>query len=420
MSFPSPLFSGKPALAALLLILATLHGCATPESLSEQLTPLHTQLAKLERQQKTDLQHMQEAATLARRQTEQAEARALALTNRLADESQAHHTRLKAAETNIAALASGQTHLASVLEQAMLTTRQTTETALQRTEQTQAALQASENRLTRMSHTHGTQLAELSERQTHLEKRQENHRTELEAQLQTQAQIQVQTQAQVQAQAQAQEQARKVTQGIDQSLAQWQEAQREIQGNMLAQWQSSQQEQQTTQKKALEQLEERTNTRNDNNLKQANSNLIARLAQAEKRASDAQRMAEDAMAAIGLGPRKILGRVARSITLTDDKTLFPLNSPDLGEKDIIKLNALSDYIKTLDANYHLSIHGYTDGFGSDDYNYELGKARAEVVKIYLNEKRGIPLLRMSVISHGGIGATPGGKSNRRIVVDVLQ
>lgn len=420
MSFPIPPFSGKPALAALLFILVTLHGCATPESLSEQVAPLQAQLVKLEHQQKTDLQHMQASAALARKQAEQAETRALALSNRLADENSTHHTRLNAAETNIAALASAQKHLADVLEQAMLATRQTTETALQRTEQTQTALQATENRLTQLRSTHEARLAELGEqwgeRQNNLEKQQEKQRTELEAQALAQAREVTQTLTQTLT--------KNLTQTFEQAIAQSGETQREGQRealrNTLAQWQTGQQEQQAAQKKALEQLEERTNTRNDNSLKQAQASLNARLAQAEKRAADAQRMAEDAMAAIGLGPRKILGRVVRSITLTDDKTLFPLNSPDLGEKDIAKLNTFADYIKTLDANYHLSIHGYTDGFGSDDYNYELGKARAEVVKIYLNEKRGIPLLRMSVISHGGIGSTPGGKSNRRIVIDVLQ
>ena len=163
------------------------------------------------------------------------------------------------------------------------------------------------------------------------------------------------------------------------------------------------------------------NTHTDTRIQENNSALASRMDQLEKRVNEAMRMAEDALAALGLGPRKIFGKVVHSVTLTDDKTLFPINSPELGDKDIAKLNAVADYVKTLDVNYHIAIHGHTDGFGADDYNYELGKARAEVVKGYLHQKRGIPLLRMSVISHGGVGATSYREgANRRIAIEVLQ
>ncbi len=149
--------------------------------------------------------------------------------------------------------------------------------------------------------------------------------------------------------------------------------------------------------------------------------LEARLAKVEKRLEEVAAMAMDALDATGLGQRRILGKVVYSITLTDDKTLFPINSPELGEKDKAQLDELADRLKGMGTNYHLQIQGHTDGFGAEDYNYELGKARAEVVKNYLNEKWRIPLLRMSVISYGALGA-PGyaGKSNRRIVVQILQ
>ncbi len=147
----------------------------------------------------------------------------------------------------------------------------------------------------------------------------------------------------------------------------------------------------------------------------------ARLAALSKRLDEVARMAQDAYDATGLGQRKIFGKVIESITLTEDKTLFPINSPTLGEQDKAKLDALALRLKTLGTNYHLQIQGHTDGFGSDDYNYELGKARAEVVKNYLKEQGGIPLLRMSVMSYGSIESTGyATKSNRRVVVQVLQ
>jgi len=147
----------------------------------------------------------------------------------------------------------------------------------------------------------------------------------------------------------------------------------------------------------------------------------ARLAALSKRLEEVARMAQDAYDATGLGQRKIFGKVVESIILTEDKTLFPINSPTLGDQDKAKLDALALRLKTLGTNYHLQIQGHTDGFGSDDYNYELGKARAEVVKNYLKEQGGIPLLRMSVMSYGSIESTGyAAKGNRRIVVQVLQ
>ena len=132
-------------------------------------------------------------------------------------------------------------------------------------------------------------------------------------------------------------------------------------------------------------------------------------------------MAQDALDATGMGQRRIVGKVVHAVTLTDDKTLFPINSPVLGEKDMVKLDELAARVKAMGTWFHLQIQGHTDGFGSEDYNYELGRARAEVVKNYLNEKGGIPLLRMSVISYGASEAPNySGNSNRRIVVHVLQ
>ena len=149
--------------------------------------------------------------------------------------------------------------------------------------------------------------------------------------------------------------------------------------------------------------------------------LAASLAKIEKRLEEVAGMAQDALDATGLGQRRILGKVIHTVTLTDDKTLFPINSPVLGEKDMTKLDELAARVKAMGTWFHLQIQGHTDGFGSEDYNYELGRARAEVVKGYLNEKGGIPLLRMSVISYGAAeAANYSGKSNRRIVVHVLQ
>lgn len=147
----------------------------------------------------------------------------------------------------------------------------------------------------------------------------------------------------------------------------------------------------------------------------------ARLAALAKRLEEVAAMAQDALDATGLGQRKLFGKVLESVTLTEDKTLFPINSPNLGEQDKAKLDALALRLKALGTNYHLQIQGHTEGLGAEDSNYALGKARAEVVKNYLNEKCLIPLFRMSVMSFGAVeAASQSGRSNRRIVVQVMQ
>lgn len=147
----------------------------------------------------------------------------------------------------------------------------------------------------------------------------------------------------------------------------------------------------------------------------------ARLAALSQRLEEVAAMAQDALDATGLGQRKIYGKVVEVVTLTEDKTLFPITSPEMGAGDRAKLDALARRLKAFGTHYHLQIQGHTDGFGADDYNYELGKARAEVVKNYLNEHGGIPLFRMSVMSYGSLEAAgQPDKSNRRIVLQVLQ
>lgn len=149
--------------------------------------------------------------------------------------------------------------------------------------------------------------------------------------------------------------------------------------------------------------------------------LSSRLAQLEQRLVQTERTAQEALDLANGDERAFRGRMLFSVTLHDDKTLYPINSPDLGQGDISVLDGLVKRLKPLDKHYHLVIEGHTDDYGSDDNQYELGRARAEVVKRYLNEKEGIPLARMSVVSFGAADPLPGyGHSNRRIVVQVMQ
>ena len=132
------------------------------------------------------------------------------------------------------------------------------------------------------------------------------------------------------------------------------------------------------------------------------------------------RMARSAMELAAQSDIRSNGKVAFTTRLTEDKTLYPLNLQVVGSKDRAVLDALVKRLKALGKDYHLEIQGHTDNTSGDDYNYHLGKARAEVMKRYLHETGGIPLSWMSVISYGATQPLdPQSNSNRRIVIQTL-
>ncbi len=150
----------------------------------------------------------------------------------------------------------------------------------------------------------------------------------------------------------------------------------------------------------------------------ARAALAERVTQAEMRLDEATTLARQAMDMAAQSDILVNGKVVHSVTLTEDRTLYPINLPDLHGRDAAQLDELAARLNKMEnENYHLEIQGHTDNLGTDDYNYQLAKARAEVAKRYLHEKGGIALNRMSVISYGA--TTPldlNGRSNRRIAI----
>ncbi len=152
----------------------------------------------------------------------------------------------------------------------------------------------------------------------------------------------------------------------------------------------------------------------------ANAALSKRLQLAEDKLS---RLAGHVQEALALTAKEIFlanGREAFSVILTDDKVLYPQNDPALDSRDVAKLNQLALKLGKLDQEYHLDIQGHTANNSTEDNNYNLGKARAEVVKRYLHEQQNISINRMSTISYGASKPlTPENGPNRRIYVRVL-
>jgi outer membrane protein OmpA-like peptidoglycan-associated protein len=153
---------------------------------------------------------------------------------------------------------------------------------------------------------------------------------------------------------------------------------------------------------------------------QGTAALDGRLSETEKRVNTLAAQVQEALAASKQDYIRQYGKLVSTVKLTEDKTLYPINSPELGAGDRAKLDALAARLKGSQEEYHLDIQGHTDNIGTDDINYALGKARAEVVKRYLHERGGLPLSRMSTISYAATQpVTSGATGNRRIVVNLL-
>ena len=132
--------------------------------------------------------------------------------------------------------------------------------------------------------------------------------------------------------------------------------------------------------------------------------------QALQRANDAHVLAE--------------GKFLYEVVLSDDSVKFPTDVDSLSPEAEQRLNELAQRLRAENANVYLEIQGYTDATGPESYNDELGQARAEAVRRYLN-RQGVALNRMATISYVesepvAPNDTPEGRSqNRRVAIVVL-
>jgi len=113
------------------------------------------------------------------------------------------------------------------------------------------------------------------------------------------------------------------------------------------------------------------------------------------------------------------------VTLTDDAVHFGFNRSDLSADAKAALDAFAKRVKDENKNVYIEIQGNTDSVGSEQYNVQLGQARAEAAMRYLTMQHGFPLHRMSAISYGEFkpiadNKTADGRAkNRRVTLVVL-
>jgi peptidoglycan-associated lipoprotein len=150
-----------------------------------------------------------------------------------------------------------------------------------------------------------------------------------------------------------------------------------------------------------------------------------KLGEHDTKITQLSRESQEALDRIQSTEKLAKGKLLYEVTLTDDAVRFGFDRSDLTDSAREVLENLINQLKAENRNVWIEIQGYTDAFGTDDYNMKLGEARAEAVRRYLAEN-GIPLHRISTISYGesrpiAENKTKAGRSkNRRVVILVLE
>jgi OmpA-OmpF porin, OOP family len=111
------------------------------------------------------------------------------------------------------------------------------------------------------------------------------------------------------------------------------------------------------------------------------------------------------------------------VSLTRNVT-FAVNSSSLSSQDRAALDHIAGIVGSVQTGYMLELQGFTDNSGSEQYNINLSRRRAESVQRYL-VGRNVPLFRISILGLGdespvADNKTKAGRSqNRRVEVRIL-
>jgi outer membrane protein OmpA-like peptidoglycan-associated protein len=118
------------------------------------------------------------------------------------------------------------------------------------------------------------------------------------------------------------------------------------------------------------------------------------------------------------------GKFLYAMVLQDDGVKFKAGQHALSPEDEARLTEFAEKLKTDNKNVYLEVQGHTDATGNADANMRLGQARADAVRLFLNQ-HGIALNRISTISYGATAPVASNKTkdgraqNRRVLIVVL-
>ncbi len=135
-------------------------------------------------------------------------------------------------------------------------------------------------------------------------------------------------------------------------------------------------------------------------------------------------LARDALGRANAAHKLAEGKFVYAATLTEETARFATSKADLPPEAQARLTQISDQLIADNKNVYIEIQGHTDNTGSPTINQNIGMARAEAVRLFLNQ-RGVPLNRMSSISYRDTAPvapndSPASRAaNRRVVLIVM-
>ena len=125
----------------------------------------------------------------------------------------------------------------------------------------------------------------------------------------------------------------------------------------------------------------------------------SRLDQQEDDMGEISQTAQEALERAIAAGKLAEGTFLFETVFSDDKVRFGFDEANLTDTATQALDIFVEDLKSRDENVYIEIQGHTDSTGGEEYNFQLGQRRAEAVRRYLSTK-GIPLVRMAVISYG--------------------
>ncbi|HSE83375.1 MAG TPA: OmpA family protein [Thermodesulfobacteriota bacterium] len=109
---------------------------------------------------------------------------------------------------------------------------------------------------------------------------------------------------------------------------------------------------------------------------------------------------------------------------TDEGVSFGFDSASISDNAINEINEFTSHLPN--GSSKIVVAGHTDSTGDEDYNYELGKKRAETVARYLITQKVVDPTRIAVVSYGESSpiadnfTIEGRKKNRRVEILVYE
>jgi len=149
-----------------------------------------------------------------------------------------------------------------------------------------------------------------------------------------------------------------------------------------------------------------------------------RVTQTDTRVTQVEGTAGEALQRANAAHKLAEGKFLYEVVLSDDSVKFPVNRDELSPEAEARLAELAQRLKGENRNVYLEIQGHTDASGPENYNNQLGEARAEAVRKYLS-MQGVALNRMATISYGEEAPVApnenadGRAQNRRVAIVVL-